>query len=130
MVQQFLLAHIVRLPHGHYYYIISGRTILLSTHHMDEADVLGDRIAIIAQGKLCCCGTSLFLKSQYGSGYYLTLVKKDLVTNVKTRALDGEPRRDSDDQSETSNRSIDEGNARSVSIFTTTIKCHKITGIS
>jgi ABC-type multidrug transport system ATPase subunit len=92
----------------------SGRTILLSTHHMDEADVLGDRIAIIAQGKLCCCGTSLFLKSQYGSGYYLTLVKKDLVSNVKTRALEAEPdtpRRDSDDdQSETSNRSIDEGN--------------------
>ncbi|XP_028404446.1 ATP-binding cassette sub-family A member 1-like [Dendronephthya gigantea] len=86
-----------------------GRTILLSTHHMDEADVLGDRIAIIAQGKLCCCGTSLFLKSQYGSGYYLTLVKKDLVSNVKTRALDAEPRRDSDDQSETSSRSIDEG---------------------
>ena len=95
------------------YYIISGRTILLSTHHMDEADVLGDRIAIIAQGKLCCCGTSLFLKSQYGSGYYLTLVKKDLVSNVRTRALEGEsvpPRRDSDDdQSETSSRSIDEG---------------------
>ncbi|CAB3992561.1 ATP-binding cassette sub-family A member 1-like [Paramuricea clavata] len=90
-----------------------GRTILLSTHHMDEADVLGDRIAIIAQGKLCCCGTSLFLKSQYGSGYYLTLVKKDLVSHVRTRALEGEsdpPRRDSDDdQSETSSRSIDEG---------------------
>ena len=80
---------------------------------MDEADVLGDRIAIIAQGKLCCCGTSLFLKSQYGSGYYLTLVKKDSVTNVTTRAIEGErniPRRDSDDdQSETSSRSIDEG---------------------
>jgi ATP-binding cassette subfamily A (ABC1) protein 1 len=80
---------------------------------MDEADVLGDRIAIIAQGKLCCCGTSLFLKSQYGSGYYLTLVKKDLVSHVRTRALEGEldrPRQDSDDdQSETSSRSIDEG---------------------
>lgn len=25
-----------------------GRTILLSSHHMDEADVLGDRIAIIS----------------------------------------------------------------------------------
>ncbi len=75
--------------------------------------MLGDRIAIIAQGKLCCCGTSLFLKSQYGSGYYLTLVKKDLVSNVKTRALEGEsdtPRQDSDDDhSETSSRSIDEG---------------------
>ncbi|EDO46878.1 predicted protein, partial [Nematostella vectensis] len=52
------------------------RTVLLSTHHMDEADVLGDRIAIISQGKLQCCGTSLFLKSHYGNGYYLTLTKK------------------------------------------------------
>ncbi|GAA6089615.1 phospholipid-transporting ATPase ABCA1 isoform X1 [Tachysurus ichikawai] len=53
----------------------SGRTIILSTHHMDEADVLGDRIAIISHGKVCCCGSSLFLKKTYGSGYYLTLVR-------------------------------------------------------
>uniref|UniRef100_A0A4W5PCT7 ATP-binding cassette sub-family A member 2 n=1 Tax=Hucho hucho TaxID=62062 RepID=A0A4W5PCT7_9TELE len=51
-----------------------GRTILLSTHHMDEADLLGDRIAIISHGKLKCCGSPLFLKSTYGDGYKLTLV--------------------------------------------------------
>uniref|UniRef100_A0A6Q2Z5M3 ATP-binding cassette sub-family A member 2 n=1 Tax=Esox lucius TaxID=8010 RepID=A0A6Q2Z5M3_ESOLU len=50
-----------------------GRTILLSTHHMDEADLLGDRIAIISHGKLKCCGSPLFLKSTYGDGYKLTL---------------------------------------------------------
>ena len=44
---------------------------------MDEADVLGDRIAIISGGKLCCCGSSLYLKSHYGNGYYLTLVQDD-----------------------------------------------------
>uniref|UniRef100_A0A4W3GDQ8 ATP-binding cassette sub-family A member 1-like n=1 Tax=Callorhinchus milii TaxID=7868 RepID=A0A4W3GDQ8_CALMI len=54
-----------------------GRTIILSTHYMDEADLLGDRIAIISHGKLCCCGSSLFLKNQLGTGYYLTLVKKE-----------------------------------------------------
>ncbi|XP_052777802.1 phospholipid-transporting ATPase ABCA1-like [Mya arenaria] len=54
-----------------------GRTIILSTHQMDEADVLGDRIAIISQGQLCCVGSSLFLKSRYGNGYYLTLVRAD-----------------------------------------------------
>ncbi|NXI52583.1 ABCA1 protein, partial [Chloroceryle aenea] len=53
-----------------------GRTIIRSTHHMDEADILGDRIAIISHGKLCCVGSSLFLKNQLGTGYYLTLVKK------------------------------------------------------
>uniref|UniRef100_A0A3B4DSZ9 ABC transporter domain-containing protein n=1 Tax=Pygocentrus nattereri TaxID=42514 RepID=A0A3B4DSZ9_PYGNA len=53
------------------------RTIILSTHYMDEADLLGDRIAIISQGKLCCCGSSLFLKAHLGTGYYLTAVKKE-----------------------------------------------------
>jgi len=55
---------------------ITGRTILLSTHHMDEADILGDRIAIISNGQLRCCGSSLFLKSTFGEGYHLMLVKK------------------------------------------------------
>uniref|UniRef100_A0A8C4WL01 ATP-binding cassette sub-family A member 2 n=1 Tax=Gopherus evgoodei TaxID=1825980 RepID=A0A8C4WL01_9SAUR len=53
-----------------------GRTILLSTHHMDEADLLGDRIAIISHGKLKCCGSPLFLKSTYGDGYKLTLPRE------------------------------------------------------
>nr|XP_043900156.1 phospholipid-transporting ATPase ABCA1 isoform X1 [Solea senegalensis] len=53
------------------------RTIILSTHYMDEAELLGNRIAIISQGKLCCCGSPLFLKSQLGSGYYLTVVKRE-----------------------------------------------------
>ncbi|XP_042560069.1 phospholipid-transporting ATPase ABCA1 isoform X2 [Clupea harengus] len=53
------------------------RTIILSTHYMDEAELLGDRIAIISQGKLCCCGSPLYLKAKLGTGYYLTVVKKD-----------------------------------------------------
>ncbi|XP_026873152.2 phospholipid-transporting ATPase ABCA1 isoform X2 [Electrophorus electricus] len=52
------------------------RTIILSTHYMDEADLLGDRIAIISQGRLCCCGSPLFLKARLGMGYYLTAVKE------------------------------------------------------
>ncbi|XP_050970826.1 phospholipid-transporting ATPase ABCA1 isoform X1 [Labeo rohita] len=52
-----------------------GRTIILSTHHMDEADILGDRIAIISHGRVCCCGSSLFLKKTYGRGYYLTIAR-------------------------------------------------------
>lgn len=43
-----------------------GRTILLTTHFMDEADLLGDRIAIMAGGELQCCGSPLFLKKKYG----------------------------------------------------------------
>ncbi|XP_041120241.1 phospholipid-transporting ATPase ABCA1-like [Polyodon spathula] len=61
-----------------------GRTIILSTHHMDEADILGDRIAIISHGKLCCVGSSLYLKNQLGTGYYLTLVKKDVEPSLSS----------------------------------------------
>lgn len=42
---------------------------------MDEADILGDRIAIMAEGKLRCVGSSLFLKKTYGVGYQLTIEK-------------------------------------------------------
>ncbi|XP_042333674.1 ATP-binding cassette sub-family A member 2 isoform X3 [Sceloporus undulatus] len=61
-----------------------GRTILLSTHHMDEADLLGDRIAIISHGKLKCCGSPLFLKGTYGDGYKLTVVKKQSDSRMNT----------------------------------------------
>ena len=44
----------------------AGRTMILSTHFMDEADHLGDRIAILADGVVQCCGSSLFLKKKYG----------------------------------------------------------------
>lgn len=51
------------------------RTILLSTHYMDEADVLGDRIAIMAEGDLKCVGSPFFLKKRFGVGYRLVCVK-------------------------------------------------------
>ena len=72
---------------------VSNSTIV---DFMDEADLLGDRIAIISKGRLRCAGSSLFLKSkvsvaisywqillfslkqlylQFGIGYVLTMVK-------------------------------------------------------
>jgi ATP-binding cassette, subfamily A (ABC1), member 3 len=68
------------------------RIIILTTHFMDEADILGDRIAIMAEGRLRCVGSSLFLKKTYGVGYQLTIDKgqdcsrrysEDLVSNVE-----------------------------------------------
>uniref|UniRef100_A0A8C1Q1R5 P-type phospholipid transporter n=1 Tax=Cyprinus carpio TaxID=7962 RepID=A0A8C1Q1R5_CYPCA len=51
----------------------TGRTVILSTHHMDEADLLSDRVGIISKGKLHCSGSPLFLKNCFGVGFYLTL---------------------------------------------------------
>ncbi|TNN68845.1 ATP-binding cassette sub-family A member 3 [Liparis tanakae] len=58
-----------------------GRTILLTTHFMDEADLLGDRITIMAGGELQCIGSPLFLKNKYGAGYHMVIVK-DALCNV------------------------------------------------
>uniref|UniRef100_A0A8C9STH1 P-type phospholipid transporter n=1 Tax=Scleropages formosus TaxID=113540 RepID=A0A8C9STH1_SCLFO len=53
-----------------------GRTVIMTTHHMDEADLLSDRIAVVSKGRLHCCGSPLFLKSRFGAGFYLTLARR------------------------------------------------------
>ncbi|CAO2642148.1 ATP-binding cassette sub-family A member 17 [Lemmus lemmus] len=65
----------------------SDRTILLTTHFMDEADLLGDRIAILAKGELQCCGSPPFLKQKYGAGYYMTLTKTPFCDTVKLSSV-------------------------------------------
>ena len=53
----------------------NDRIIILTTHYMDEADVLGDRIGIMQNGRLITVGSSLFLKKRYGVGYKFTFEK-------------------------------------------------------
>ena len=52
---------------------------------MDEADFLGDRIAIMSRGSLRCCGSPLYLKSKYDSGYNLVINKK--TSNQTSKAI-------------------------------------------
>ena len=53
-----------------------NRTILLSTHFMDEADILGDRVVIISDGNLRAAGSPSFLKDYYGCGYHIVFSKE------------------------------------------------------
>jgi ATP-binding cassette subfamily A (ABC1) protein 3 len=49
--------------------LLEGRktkTIVISSHFMEEADILGDRIAIMADGSLLCYDTPMRLKIKYG----------------------------------------------------------------
>jgi ABC-type multidrug transport system ATPase subunit len=45
-----------------------------TTHSMEEADVLGDRIAIMAHGRLRAIGNAVSLKSKFGAGYRISIV--------------------------------------------------------
>ncbi|XP_031417198.1 ATP-binding cassette sub-family A member 5 [Clupea harengus] len=51
----------------------AGRVTVLSTHYMDEADILADRKAVISHGQLKCVGSSLYLKTKCGVGYNLRM---------------------------------------------------------
>lgn len=55
---------------------------MISTHNMEEADILGDRIAIMHGGRLRCYGTAMFLKKQYGKSSLRVMFKYDLLSNV------------------------------------------------
>lgn len=44
----------------------SGKTVLLATHHMDEADKLSDRVAIMDSGRIVAEGTPEELKKRFG----------------------------------------------------------------
>ncbi|PQE06676.1 hypothetical protein CJF30_00008578 [Rutstroemia sp. NJR-2017a BBW] len=55
----------------------SRRTILITTHFLDEADMLADNIAIIYEGKLITTGTSTSLKARYGKGYEVCQLPED-----------------------------------------------------
>ncbi|XP_054930125.1 phospholipid-transporting ATPase ABCA3-like [Dermacentor andersoni] len=63
----------------HFWKLIGGfrgsRTVLISTHDMEEADVLGDRIIIMHSGKVICSGSTNFLKIACDVGYKLSIGK-------------------------------------------------------
>jgi len=54
-----------------------GRVIFLTTHYMDEADILADRKLILTKGKIRCLGTSLYLKNHFNMNYDLDIETSD-----------------------------------------------------
>lgn len=53
-----------------------GRSFVITTHNMEEADILCSRIAIVTRGKLACVGNQQFLKNKFGKGYALNITCK------------------------------------------------------
>lgn len=76
-----------------------GRTILLTTHYMREAEELCDRVAIIHKGRIIACDAPATLKRRASGGSYFVLTTETLdgaslstipgVQRADTKALDG-----------------------------------------
>eukprot|EP00474_Spongospora_subterranea_P009421 CRZ09879.1 hypothetical protein [Spongospora subterranea] len=70
-----------------------NRITILTTHSMEEADILSDRIGIMHQGRFACLGNSLHLKQKYGSGYRITVLadrsKQQAIQNLFINGLKG-----------------------------------------
>ena len=48
-----------------------GGTVLLTTHYMDEAEVLSDRVAIVDSGRIIACGPPRDLVASLGAGHVI-----------------------------------------------------------
>lgn len=61
------------------------RTIIMTTHFLDEADYLADNVAIMYEGSLRAVGTSTTLKNKYGNGYTVKLPEnKDIEITISS----------------------------------------------
>jgi len=61
------------------------KTILLTTHYLEEADALADRIAIIDGGKIIALGTSQKLKDRVYDTQVMEVKAKNLTSDVVKR---------------------------------------------
>ena len=61
------------------------KIIILTTHSLDEAEYLGDRIGIMNEGRFICSGTSSYLKSNYPCGFNINILIDYKVSNKEVR---------------------------------------------
>ncbi len=66
-----------------------GKTVLITTNYLEEAQILCDRLAIIDHGKLIAVDTPAHLKQIYGGSVIELESEKALVALAEIRALEG-----------------------------------------
>lgn len=64
------------------------KSIILTTHSLEEADLLSDRIGIVADGEFQCIGTAAELKYRFGKGYSCTLTTSDRTKEGRDKIMD------------------------------------------
>ena len=61
------------------------KIIILTTHSLDEAEYLGDRIGIMNEGRFICSGTSSYLKNNYPCGFNINILIDSKISNSNSR---------------------------------------------
>lgn len=68
----------------------AGKTIILTSHSMEECEALCTRIAIMVNGQFKCLGSTQHLKSKFGQGFVLTVKVKRFTNETTTDASQNE----------------------------------------
>ena len=86
-----------------------GKTVFLTTHYMEEAEVLSDTVTIIHKGKIVATGTPEDLITRYGQRNLLILKNTDerAVPLIETLGLEASFDSEAGDVKVTLNRSLD-----------------------
>ncbi len=66
-----------------------GKTVVLTTHYMEEAEILCDRVAIVDHGKIQALDTTIGLVSRLPTAYRIAFSTPDRVEPDELKALPG-----------------------------------------
>lgn len=67
---------------------MSDRSVILTTHSMEECQALCERLGILVAGRLLCIGSPQHLKHRFGSGYQIEAhVRGDEATQAEFKAF-------------------------------------------
>ncbi len=77
-----------------------NKILLVTTHSLEEAEYLGNRIGIMSNGKLICTGTSTYLKSKYPCGINVNMVINSKTFNEENKKAIYEKVKEYDPQAE------------------------------
>lgn len=67
-----------------------GRSVVLTSHSMQECQALCSRIGIMVNGRLRCLGSPQHIKNKYGDGYTLTLKVREAAVGAAKAFVKGE----------------------------------------
>jgi len=65
----------------------ANKAVLLTTHSMEEAEVLCDRIGIMSEGVMKCLDIPAKLKQRYGEGYKLSIHTSDRSKEMSDKVI-------------------------------------------